>query len=224
MGFGYLFIGSLIFCNPLYASYTFPISAFFMLCGLWMLSRYNRGFKMAKTTLLIWLIPAILTLVCDLLSSLSVDIAPLNSLSIPAKVAGYGLEMLFMLFTLTGIQMIATETALPKLIRRAKVWRTVSVVYYTLIFISVSAFGSTEHGKLLVPILFILGLVFKIAVTSLIWSCYMWICLEGDEDMPIKPMRFEWMNTLRDKFNDVALTPKNQPDKKQTKNKGGKGK
>ncbi len=224
MGFGYLFIGSLIFCNPLYASYTFPISAFFMLCGLWMLSRYNRGFKMARTTLLIWLIPAVLSLVCDLLSSLGVDVAILNSLSTPAKVAGYGLEMLFMLFTLTGIQMIAVETSLPKIIKRAKLWRVVSVVYYTLIFLSVSAFGSTEHGKLLVPILFISGLVFKVAVTALVWSCYMWICLEGDEDMPIKPMRFKWMNTLRNKFNDIALTPKIQENKKQTKGKGGKRK
>jgi len=47
---------------------------------------------------------------------------------------------------------------------------------------------------------FVLQLIWTVADLILIFRCYMWICLEGDEDMAQKPSRFAFVNRFREKF------------------------
>jgi hypothetical protein len=222
MGFGFLFIGFVIFCNPLFSVYTFPISAVFMLMGLFQLGRYNKGFMLSRNTLLIWLIPAVAQFVFEILSQRGIVSQTVTTAKTALRIAGIGFEMLFILFLLTGIEMIAKETGLPKLVSKASFRRYIAIGYYALVFIAVSSLIPIEAEKLLGTILYFFGFIFRAMIALLIWSCYMYICLEGDEDMPITPLRFKWMEKLRNFYNGVIFKGNGKRNQSKGEKKNGK--
>lgn len=195
-----------------------------MLFGLFSLCKYNKGFKLARNTLLLWLTCSVFSLALNILGTLGAAVSLSNSLKIPLRIASYGFEMLFVLFLLTGVEMIAKETSLPKLISKARRQRAVSVVYYALIFLTISSFGSTDSGKILGIILYVFGTVFKFFIVSSVWTCYVRICLKGDEDMPERPLKFKWMNNWRNFYNKSVFSQKSKETNKSRKGKKKNGK
>lgn len=205
MGFGYLFLGYLLFLNPVYSAYTDLFACLIQGIGIWMLARYNRGFSLARCALVPLTAAAALAFLCRILEFCGKAAAFTSAAKTPLALTQYGLEMLYLLFLLSGVQMIAAETSLDKLAARASRWRIFALVYYSALFLTVSALGGSLAGHLLGAAVYLVGLVYPFFIAAILWTCYMRICLEGDEDMPEKPLRFAWANRLRDFSNSLLF-------------------
>lgn len=106
---------------------------------------------------------------------------------------------LFFNYTLfTGIERLAEETEIPVLVSRAKRQRSMTfgfdLIY--LLFLGVSVLR--VFMVIAVPILSLLWIVITCINASVIYSCYMWICIEGEEEIGRKRSRFAIVNKISD--------------------------
>ncbi len=127
-------------------------------------------------------------------------IAPLNLLY---SLAIGGWHILFF----WGIYLLAVQIELPKISRKARRNLALTAVYYLLTLISKTGLFRFIAEHLSSPdaamsymnfALWLLGCLWLLFNITSLFSCYMWICLEGDEDMPVRtPDPFD---RITDKF------------------------
>ena len=91
-------------------------------------------------------------------------------------------------YLLFGIRALAQEVELPKIARKVKRNCILTILYYvlTLIGIMTGYAGLTERFPYLMylnPLLALFGVLWIVLNTIQIYSCYMWICLPGQEDI-----------------------------------------
>jgi len=94
---------------------------------------------------------------------------------------------------LVAIYKIAVDTELNSIQGKAQRNLALCIIYYFIILFFQTPFPGIESlEKYLIEkmafglITYILGYIWMILNTALLFSCYMWICKEGDEDMPEK--------------------------------------
>lgn len=205
MGFGYLFLGYLISLNFfVYHQLTTPIAVVLMLRGMLSLRRFNRPLQEAYIILWPTLAVSLAAFFLELLRMLSLissarqaQIEPLLSFAMPLAL------LLFHWRMLCGIAELCRETELPKLLYRAR--RNLlltAVAYAAFLFFSlpISAdwyAAATLHAFL--PVL-LCRLVAMVLNATLIYACYMWICMPEDLEMQRKKTGIAFLDELNEKL------------------------
>ncbi len=198
MGFGKLFIGTILTMNLAAHSYTDFLAYFLMLYGLYSLREYNRRFKGA-----FWLSVPLFAigfseLALSLLDLLEIyDNAYLfQELFIVNQLLLYATTVLILL----GVAELSMETDIPALRVRAFRNQIFAFIYHgCMVFLNISTksngVAAVQQTMLFPVILF--GFVYLFLQAKVIFSCYMWICPEDDVDMPTRPSRFSLFNKWR---------------------------
>ena len=132
-------------------------------------------------------------------SKLGVDVLAFDGAKIYIKPLVAIMVFAFHMLLLFGIRELATATELPKLSEKAIRNFVVGAFYFALsVFGTLNTPIKEDFTKYFGLPTLLIGLVWYILNIILIYSCYMWICLEGDEDMARKPSRFAFINRLND--------------------------
>lgn len=210
MGFGLLFIGYLFTFRIATQSSGFDflpdiVGYLIMFAGLSKLALYGKGFRYAKLLLIPLIAAGGVTLVFQ-----SLDLAgySLNEIFTDISQATDIVTQIFLfafhVALFVGIRDIARETDLPKVAFRAVRNLSITVFYYLVVLLSRLPVLGALPQRYVGLFVFLLGILWILMNLVLIFSCYMRICLEGDEEMPVKPSRFAVVNRMNAKI-DAAL-------------------
>ncbi len=192
MGFGPLFLGYLFIFSFSYRGFDIlpdVIGFLIMYFGLRKLSEYGYGFNNLKKYMYFLFPASLITFVLQILSLIGHKNDLLteiwNCVYIP-------LMLVFNLMLLVSIKNIATDLDLKVIRVRALRNLVVTVIYYVLtLFFSIPTSFISSLTNILIEkyamgfVMYILGYVWLFLNTILIFSCYMYICKEGDEEMPV---------------------------------------
>ena len=228
MGFGTLFLGYM-FNISIYRQFTDVICALIMLYALLMLSRYNSGFRRAMHLCIALAIASALYFVygvCDMLTLVKFAEQTANLITSYYSLISGILKLSFTVYLLIGIQQIGKETGVPVIEMKAARNRFLAFVYYVpFIFTELYFEGGSTLAKIaayaFLPVL-VFGIVYHIMNLSLIFNCYAWICLEGEEKMERKPSRFKLINKInayQDKIEDRLVERKREQKRQKTEKK-----
>ena len=200
MGFGYLFTGYLFLFNfTYYHVYTDIFAALLMLLGLSTLQKYAKSFKAAFY--------AALPLALTGLLSLGAKIAELFGFSflgteagIVLSVATLAIKAALVFFALSGVAELAKETGIPVLRLRALRNRAFTLLFYALgILLQTNHLASIPKLLAILSIFYMLfGLLCTFLNAKVLFESYIWICLEGDEDMARHESRLPFINKLNE--------------------------
>ena len=200
MGFGYLFTGYLFLFNfTYYHVYTDIFAALLMMLGLATLRKYAKSFRAAFY--------AAFPLAAVGLISLFHKLSELFGASLLGKewglvlsVAALAVKAVLIWFSLSGVAELAKETEIPVLRLRALRNRAFTLLFYPLgILLETNLFAS--HPKLLwiLSVFYMLfGLLYTFLNAKTFFESYIWICLEGDEDMARHESRIPFINKLNE--------------------------
>ena len=216
MGFGILFVGYLFFFNLFYGGYTDVFGCLFLLYALAMLSRYAPCFRPALRAA----IPALavsavhfgwqILLAFGLLSATETVIGWFS-----LAVTLCRLVLIFLI--LRGVQKIALDTDVKHVFVAAFRNRIFTVIFYGcwLVLTVLQGIAVTPELNSFLSgfsiALLVVGLVVHFLNAKVIFSCYMWICLEGEESMERGKSRNPFVNLLNrftDKMEDRLLERK----------------
>ncbi len=202
MGFGYLFLGYLISVNFVYEALTLLPALGLMYVGLRRLSLYNRPLREA----LIWLYPSLAVAG----GSFAIELLRMaGAISEATQTAIAGIlspltALLLLLFherLLTGIGLLAEETALPKLLVRARRNRVFSILVFgilALLYLPIKTdWFYTLSASAFLPVL-IARFVTGVLNAMLIYSAYMWISTPEDVDMKRKKTGIDWLDRMNE--------------------------
>ena len=231
MGFGVLLIG--YFLNlSVFKQFTDVICFLIMLYALTMLSRFNSGFRRAMYFCIPLALAGAAYFVYEMCAMLGVIYIPTESAN--AITSYYSLltgilKLVFTSYLLVGIQAIGKETGVPVIEMKAARNRFLSYIYYVLFIFTELSFEEGSKLEIIaiyafLPVL-IFGVVYHIMNLALIHSCYVWICLEGDEDMERKRSRFAFINKInetQDKLADRLVEQKREQKLQKAKKKNDK--
>ena len=201
MGFGVLFCGYLITyllsLNP-YAALTRLIGYGVLFVGLSKLARHNRWFGCSRLAV----IPLGLLALADTVLDLLTRFGALAEMPVTEYLQGVMtlFALLFHVCLMLAIHTIAADTELPRLGRSARTGLGLTVAYGVLSGLwALPVDLGQSYTLTLSAMLFFLQLIWTVFNLVLIFRCYMWICLEGDEEMEQKPSRFAFVNRMREK-------------------------
>lgn len=208
MGFGLLFIGYFfLLFFPVGSIGVLPniaaVGCIIMFSACKRLSHYApdcKGFKLARHTLIPYLAISLAELVFDIVEFTGVyDSSVYTSISKLLALASDIVFGVYAVFVMVGIYRLAKEVELTRLAARTGIVMSISVLFSLLSTVSnVAAFmGGAADGNITVIInyigfaAFIFEYIAIFANLAHIFSCYMHICLEGDEDMPYREDIFD---------------------------------
>ncbi len=198
MGFGTLFIGTLLTMNLAAHGYTDFLAYFLILYGLYGLRAYNRKFKSAFGVSVLLFAVGLAELTFSLLELLEVyqNNSLLQELFILNQIVLYVTTVLILL----GVAELAIETDIPSLRVRAFRNQIFAFIYHgCMVFLNIStgsAGVTAVQQTMLFPVM-LFGFAYLILQAKVIFSCYMWICPEEDADMPTRPSRISLFNKWR---------------------------
>ena len=231
MGFGVLFIGYILNIS-MYRQFTDVICALIMLYALIMLSRFNTGFRRSMKLCIALAVVGGAYFIYEICILLGIAYVPDATATLVhsyyALLSGI-LKLVFSSYLLIGIQQIGKETEVPVIEMKAMRNRFLTFVYYALfIFTELSFDGASIAAKIAAyaffPVL-IFGIVYHIMNLCLIYNCYVWICLEGEENMERKPSRFKLINKInsyQDKLEDRLVEQKREQKRQKAEKKKNK--
>ena len=209
MGFGLLFIGyvtSYILRLGLgnYAFAAMLIGCFIMYLGLSGLRKYGPAFIYA-------LIADVLLIFCsffeclegiDMIFSLDIEIYGAFVSDVFMWI-GIGLDFIFNISMLYGIVDLARRVDFPKI--KGKAYRNMFFVGVYNVFQVVLLLPIESMSKdksFLMTLLVVFSLIYTLVNAALVFSCYAFICPEGEEEMKRKPSRFEFINRMNEKADE----------------------
>lgn len=199
MGFGTLFIGYFLLLNLTYFGFTDVIAASVMLLALYKLSPVNKHFKTGAVASGVFLAFSL----CEFgISAYEMFFGAIGSpllvtlLSIVRAVAVCTLTVLILL----GIEAVAREVDVEELPTKAKKLVVATLVIYTMwIALEAPISFMSDYVLAVLSLLTILATLALIILNlTVIYTCYMKICMPGDEDVTKeKPSRFAFVNEYR---------------------------
>ncbi len=200
MGFGILFIGYFFILNFPYCEFTDAFAAALMMYALYKLSHINRGFRLALYSSFAFVALGVFELTLAVWDML----APIGSdsllLLLPALI-----RHLLIAFTsflmLNGMREVADEVGLSAISKKCERRAYATVVIYALnIFLESASLAKFIDARIL-AVSYVMCVAATLVITALnlaaIYSCYMRICMPGDEDAGEKRSRFEFINSFR---------------------------
>ena len=206
MGFGLLFIGYLFTLDYSLQRVTFDllpdvIGYLIMFSAMCKLAPYNKGFGYAKLLLLPLVALGGVTAAFEVAGvvgytpgSIIVDVVKTCSALSKFFMFAYTVALTI------GIRDIARETDLPNVVFRAIRNMAMSSLYYVAYIATDFMPIDGAKAQMVNMVVYTFGVLIIFINLILIFSCYMRICLEGDEDMPVKPSRFAIINRMNAKF------------------------
>ncbi len=216
MGFGILFVGYLFFFNLFYGGYTDVFGCLFLLYALAMLSRYAPCFRPALKAAIPALAVSAVHFVWQILLAfglLSETETAVGWFSLAVTLSR--LALIFLI--LRGVQKIALDTDVKHVFVAAFRNRIFTVIFYGCWFTLAILQGiqvTPEMNSFLQGFsiaLLVMGLAVHLLNAIVIFSCYMWICLEGEESMERGKSRNPFVNLVNrfsDKLEDRMLERK----------------
>lgn len=185
MRFGILFIGyvSLFICKGVDI---FPdiIAYIIIFIALMRLSEYNINFKKAKLTLYPLMVTTATNDTLQILKYFKYENIFLNNMLYTINLVIF---IIYIYFLFKGIYELADEVGRTKIAASAKRNWYIVLIYTVISIIIKLEIPEIKSLSMYYGLLyFISGLLWIILSASMIFSCYMWICREGDEDMVIK--------------------------------------
>ena len=209
MGFGYLLLGYLI-------TYLISITAgavgigslallagsALMFWGLHNLCRFNTSFVPAK-----WLtLPLFALGLCRLWQDVAKawflwEGKTADVMTAVVTWASFAATLLFHFAMLYAIRVLALEVELKKLASHA-MYNTLAVGIWGALFLLCNM---PSVGESVLPYLgfsmSLFNFVYMISNIVLLLRCAKNICAEGDEEVPLKPSRFAWVNRISESYN-----------------------
>ena len=206
MGFGILFIGYFLILNLTYFGVTDVISASVMLLGLYKLSGINKYFKMSLISATVFLVFSLgelgVTFYEMFFKKINSDL--FVSYMTIARCLIVGILTVVMLKALGEI---AKEVGVSELPKKCDRLIYVSYATYSLwILLSMPISFLNDYALTVAAFVTIIAtLVLIISNLTVIYTCYMKICMPGDEDvMKDKPSRFAFVNEYRERRAEKA--------------------
>lgn len=209
MGFGLLLVGytfafvATVGLGPYLFAGTL-IGGFLMYLGISELKKYSPAFIYALVLNVILLILAIFD------TAVWVDSQLLLGLNLSGEVltstvsyVGFAADLLFNIAMLYGIADLSRRVDYPE--TRTKAYRNMIFValfnvIQLLMLLPVGIFDSDK--SFFMTLLMILQVLYSILNAFLIFKCYAMICPAGQEDMPRKKSRFEFVNKFHDRIDE----------------------
>lgn len=203
MGFGWLFIGYVMSYMMSFTKYSHGIVLFgclLMWHGISMLGRHNERFAYATYPLLA-LAFVKLYMSCALANELfGMGLSVFDgAIYTVFEVFEYLSSAAFHIFLLLAVKSIASDLELPRQSNAAQRNMVITTMYYVfalLWMLPLNIPNDVRSGVLM--FLLLARLLWAVLDLVLIYSCYMYICPAGDEDMPLKRSRFEFINRFRE--------------------------
>ena len=201
MGFGNLFIGYFLLLNLTYYGFTDLIAASVMLLGLYKLSRVNRYFSYAAIAAVVFLSFSFAEFG---ISTYNIFASSANAIDSPFIVSFTSILRsicigLLTVLILKGIEEIAKEVELEDVPTKASRLVIITAVTYTAWIILEARLSFINNYVL--GVLSFITIVATIALIivnlTVIYTCYMRICMPGDESLTDKPSRFAFVNEYR---------------------------
>ena len=193
MGFGWMFLGYILLLGTNFEilgitlDITPDVVGFLLLShGFAVASKYCDCFKVSKILAVAGVPLSFAYLLTELSSSLSlVAFSPLVLTMI-----GYAysiFKLVFSLCLLYSLYLISAQTGVEKLRKKS-----IRLALYTVLFFFAEHFLPNIVSMIGIPVAetqlagaqMFLDILCILINATLIFGCYMWICLEGDEDMP----------------------------------------
>lgn len=198
MGFGTLFIGYFLILNMVKPAASDVIAGLVILLALLRLSSVNGKFALSRIFAAVFAAVGLFRfclcfgeMILPSWSTLEAAIEPYMSM------ARYALLIPLTTFILLGIEEVAREVELEKVPTRARFLAVFGMGVRALFF--VCSLPVAVHPILYVGAIFI-EFVYVVTVLSLIWRCYMMICMPEDIDgKRKKPSRFAFVNEYRER-------------------------
>lgn len=189
MGFGILFTGYAIafLASITYYGYVFRLVGFcLMAVALLKLREYGKCFRYSLILSLIMAVYGIFECVCGLAGTLGFALPSFVESLRPAMdwvtmlgIIFFNFALLYAIFDIAGRLELTDQ-------KNAALRNTIFLVLYLILnFLGMGPFqGDETFGKYCALPIFLIQLLWTILDLVLIFSCYMYICPEGDEDMP----------------------------------------
>ncbi len=207
MGWGILFIG--YFLAFFVSVPPLPLIGLALVAwALHSLADYRPGFMNAAWWLIPLGVPALFetfVLVTKVLPFLGVampEMAWINAVSIAVSLVRYALILAFHIVFLRHVRGFAGELELPSIAKRADWGIWLVSVQCTCLMVAMGLELVGWQLPLFSMIAYLLQFVWAIFNAINIFTCYMYICPEGDEDMERKPSRFGFVNDIRAKMEE----------------------
>ena len=200
MGFGILFIGYFFILNFPYCEFTDAFAAALIMYALYKLASVNRPFRLALYSSFAFAAFGVFELALamwDMISSIASD-----SLLMFLPTLIRHLLVGFMSFLmLIGMQEVASEVGLSALSTRCKALAYSTVAIYAVNILFESASLAKFIDSRVLAVCYVCCVMATLIITALnlsaIYSCYMRICMPGDEDVGERKSRFEFVNSFR---------------------------
>ncbi len=223
MGFGYIFVGTVLTVNVVAHQFTDLLAYLLILIGMLPLSEYGNRLRTAKNASFVLLFVG----ACEFSLALLDLIGVYTDLELMSETALVNQLMLyvFTFLLLRGLATLADETGTPTLRVRVLRQQIFAFLYHIPMALLEVDFGSeaVKSFQLNATLPFmIFGMVYLILQAKLIFCFYMWICPEGEESMERKPSRFAFVNKLNaigDKIDDRTLERKKNEQEARMKRK-----
>ncbi len=201
MGFGYVFLGSLLTVNVTYHNFTDVFAVALMLLGLSTLAPYARGFALAFKAGLPLLGVSFIGFLLAVFSLFGFITFP-AWLSPTVAAVGFVCKFFFFWLFFLGVDEVATETDIPKLRAHAMRSRFLTpIVFFAGLLLEIGIFqAQTVFLKYYLLGYLLFGVIYALLNSKTVYECYILICFEGDENMDEKPSRFSF--TGRGKKNE----------------------
>ncbi len=205
MGFGLLFIGYLFFFSyPYKETLNIPpdlIGLIISYFGVKILAEYGCGWENLKKYFYILLPASTLNLVLQILNVVGINLGV-------EEIWSYAYEALIIVYNimlLVSIYKIAEDTEVKSIQAKAKRNIFLMLVYYAVTFFFMIPLPFIQDAYTHLNVNYSFGLVlflyyslWRFLNLCIIFSCYMWICKEGDEDMPEKEHTFFFKKSKED--------------------------
>lgn len=202
MGFGTLFafyiVSFILSFNP-YGGVFRLLGYLGMLMGLCELQHYQKKFLYP-----IYISPVMILVafyqVCTIGETIFLIDLPFvtETLTQVLDYVGAGAILLFHAGLLYAVWSIAKEIGLPKIMQNAARNAILMGIYYLMYFVALLPFAWVETYRQYAALaVILLPLVWAILNAMLIYSCYHYICKEGEEEVPLRVSRFAFVNKIR---------------------------
>ena len=198
MGFGTLFIGYFFLLNLVKPDLTDVIAAAVMLLGLYKLSFVNKFFKAAMTSAAVFLAFALGELGISAYEMFFREIGSQALVSVMSSVR-YVIVGTLTILVLKGCETVAREVDIKDLAEKSLRMITFTVITYVLwIFLSLPI-PNNSFLPILAGIALIARLLLIFINLTVLYACYMKICMPGEEIPKDKPSRFKFVNEYRER-------------------------
>lgn len=170
-----------------------------MLWALWELQQYHKDFRWAFF-LAFPLIPAAVYRSFDVLADIWPKLGTLVSEEglYWVKFAEFCFIFLFHMALFYGIYGLSKHLEVKKVTAGAVRNAFVMLLYFVLYAISFLPFDFVaDYRRVMSAPILLLQLCWILMVAYLIWLCYVHICPEGQEDVPLRVSRFAFVNKIR---------------------------